>query len=157
MISAPGTERLKAVLDTNIYIAAFAYPEGRNAAVWNAAVGGRYELVVSPAIIRETAKVLRRDFAWRGDRVQKAIRVIAQTARIIIPHSVLNVVTADPDDNRILECAVDGEADIIVSNDHHLLNLRTYAAIPIVACTGTRRATGQLGRFVTQIHRGGEV
>jgi hypothetical protein len=75
MIPAPGTERLKAVLDTNICIAAFAYPEGRNAAVWNAAVDGRYELVVSPAIIRETAKVLRGDFAWREDRVQKAIRV----------------------------------------------------------------------------------
>jgi len=58
MIPAPGTRHLKAVPDTNIYIAAFAYPEGRNAAVWNAAVSGRYELVVSPAIVRETAKVL---------------------------------------------------------------------------------------------------
>jgi|SRR5580658_1113202 predicted nucleic acid-binding protein len=75
-----GTGRLKAVLDTNIYIGAFAYPQGRNSAVWNAAVDGRYELVVSPAIIRETAKVLRRDFAWRDDRVQRAIRVVAETA-----------------------------------------------------------------------------
>ena len=49
--------QFKAVLDTNIYIAAFANPKGRNAAVWNAAVDGRYELVVSPAIIREMAKV----------------------------------------------------------------------------------------------------
>jgi uncharacterized protein len=142
MIPAPGTEHLKAVLDTNIYIAAFAYPEGRNAVVWNAAVDGRYELVVSPAIIRGMAKVLRRDFAWRDDRVRKGIRVVAQTARIIIPHSVLNVVTADPDDNRILECAVDGKADIIVSNDHHLLDLRVYSAIPIVAGVDFRRALG---------------
>jgi putative PIN family toxin of toxin-antitoxin system len=130
MILAPGTERLKAVLETNIYIAAFAHPKGRNAAVWNAAVDGRYELVVSPAIIRETAKVLRGDFAWQEDRVQKAIREVAQVAHIIVPHSVLSVVTADPDDNRILECAMDGKADIIVSNDHHLLDLRMYAAIP---------------------------
>ena len=105
MSPAPGNEVLSAVLDTNIYIAAFANPKGRNAAVWNAAVDGRYELVVSPAIIRETAKVLRRDFAWREDRVQLAIRVVAQTARIIVPHSVIGAVAADPDDNRILECA----------------------------------------------------
>jgi len=69
MSPALGKEVLNAVLDSNIYIAAFAYPKGRDAAVWNAAVDGRYQLVVSPAIIRETAKVLRRDFAWREDRV----------------------------------------------------------------------------------------
>ena len=69
MSPALGKEVLNAVLDTNTYIAAFAHPKGRNAAVWNAAVDGRYQLVVSPAIIRETAKVLRRDFAWREDRV----------------------------------------------------------------------------------------
>jgi len=139
MIPAPGTEPLKAVLDTNIYVAAFANPKGPNAAVWNAAIDGRYELLVSPAIIRETAKVLRRDFAWREDRVQVVIRVVAQTARIIVPRSALSVVTADPDDNRILECALDGRADIIVSNDHHLLDLRTYAAMPIVAGVDFRR------------------
>ena len=142
MSPAPGNEVLSAVLDTNIYIAAFAHPKGRNAAVWNAAIDGRYQLVVSPAIIRETAKVLRRDFAWREDRVQMAIRVVAQTARIIVPHIVLDVVAADPDDNRILECAVDGRADIIVSNDHHLLDLRMYAAIPIVAGVDFRRTLG---------------
>jgi uncharacterized protein len=102
----------------------------------------RYELVVSPAIIREMAKVLRRDFGWREDRVQMAIRVVAQNARVVVPHSVLSVVTADPDDDRILECALDGKADIIVSNDHHLLDLRTYAAIPIVAGVDFRRTLG---------------
>jgi len=53
-----------------------------------------------------------------------------------------SAVAADPDDNRILECAVDGKADIIVSNDHHLLGLRMYAAIPIVAGVDFRRTLG---------------
>jgi predicted nucleic acid-binding protein len=68
--------------------------------------------------------------------------VVAQVARNVVPRSVLNVVAADPDDNRILECAVDGNADIIVSNDHHLLDLRTYAAIPVVAGVDFRRTLG---------------
>ncbi len=55
---APGAAPLKVVLDTNIYIAAFAYPKGRNAALWIAALKGRYRLLVSPAIIRELAEVL---------------------------------------------------------------------------------------------------
>jgi predicted nucleic acid-binding protein len=97
---------------------------------------------VSPVIIRETAKVLRRDFAWRDDRVQRAIRVVAQTARIVVTRSVLSVVTADPDDDRILECALDGKVDIIVSNDHHLLDVKIYAAIPIMAGVDFRRTLG---------------
>ena len=129
MSPAPGAERLKAVLDTNIYVAAFGYPKGRSALLWNAACQGRYELLVSPAIIREMARVLRFDFAWRDDRV-------------IATNTVLSVVTSDPDDNRILECAVDGKADIIVSNDHHLLDLKICASIPIVAGPDFRRILG---------------
>ena len=50
--------------------------------------------------------------------------------------------TADPADDRILECAVDGKADLIVSNDHHLLNLGSYRDIPIVAGPDFRRTLG---------------
>ncbi len=144
MTPAPGAERLRAVLDTNIYIAAFAYPKGRHAGLWAAVLGERYELLVSPAIIREMARVLRFDFAWQDDRVQNTIRVVAQAARVIAPRTALKVVTADPDDDRILECAVDGKADIIVSNDHHLLDLKAHAGIPIVTGLDFRRTLGLL-------------
>jgi putative PIN family toxin of toxin-antitoxin system len=134
---------LKVVLDTNIYISAFAYPKGRNAVLWTAARQGKYLLLVSPAIIREIAKVLRRDFAWQDEGVQEAIRLVVQVAHAITAGgSALNVVKADPDDNRILECAVDGKADIIVSNDHHLLDLTSYRHIPIIAGLDFRRTLG---------------
>jgi predicted nucleic acid-binding protein len=74
--------------------------------------------------------------------VQKAIRVVAQIARVIVPPTVLSVVTADPDGNRILERAVDGRPDIVVSSDHRLLDLKTYAAIPIAAGVDFRRTLG---------------
>src|SRR6266851_215548 len=100
MSHAPGAERLKAVLDTNIYIAAFQYPKGRNAVLWQAALAGRYRLLVSPAIIRETAQVLRNDFGWEDERIQKVIRTVADIAGkgLINPRTALNVVAADPDD-----------------------------------------------------------
>ncbi len=88
------------------------------------------------------ARVLHSDFAWQQDRVQTTIRVVAQIGRVIAPRTVLKVVTADPDDDRILECAVDGKADIIVSNDHHLLDLKTYSNIPIIAGPDFRRTLG---------------
>ena len=99
-------------------------------------VPGLVRLVVSPAIIREMARVLRFDFAWKDDFG------LSQVPHVIAPRTVLSVVSADPDDNRILECAVAGKADIIVSNDHHLLDLKICAGIPIVAEPDFRRTLG---------------
>jgi putative PIN family toxin of toxin-antitoxin system len=144
MSPAPGAERLRVVLDTNIYIAAFAFPKGRNAVLWRAVRRGQYLLLTSPAIIRETARVLRTDFGWQDDRVQKVIRRIVEVAGsgVFTPRATLRAVTADPDDNRILECAVEGRADLIVSNDHHLLDLKSWTGIPIVAGVDFRRTLG---------------
>jgi uncharacterized protein len=144
MNPAPGAERLKAVLDTNVYISAFQHPKGRNAVLWDAAIAGRFRLLVSPAIIQEMAGVLRADFEWQEDRVQNAVRIVARVAGkgIVIPRTWVHVVAADPDDNRILECAVDGKADLIVTNDHHLLDLKAYGGIPIIAGVDFRRTLG---------------
>ncbi|MGA2883182.1 MAG: putative toxin-antitoxin system toxin component, PIN family [Bryobacteraceae bacterium] len=142
MSLAPGAARLKAVLDTNVYISAFQCPKGRNVVLWDAALAGRFRLIVSPAIIQEMAGVLRADFNWPEDRVQNAVRIVARVAGkgIVMPHARVHVVAADPDDDRILECAVDGKADLIVSNDHHLLDLKEYSGIPIVRSVDFRRA-----------------
>lgn len=140
-----GAERLKDVLDTNIYIAAFQYPKGRTAVLWDAALAGGFRLLVSPAIIQEMAEVLRTDFKWPEERVQSAVRVVARVAGrwgIVIPFIQVHAVTADPDDNRILECAVDGKADLIVSNDRHLLDLKEYVGVPIIAGVDFRRTLG---------------
>jgi len=144
MSPAPVAERLKVVLDTNVYIASFAFPKGRTAVIWRAAREGRYHLLVSPAIIQETAGVLRSDFGWEDHRVQKAIRRVCDVAGdgIVVPRTAIRVVTSDPDDNRILECALDGKADIIVSNDHHLLDLKAYGGVPILAGVDFRRTLG---------------
>ena len=53
-------------------------------------------------------------------------------AEIIRPDLVLNVVEDDPDDDRVLECAVKGDADYIVTGDRHLLKLGVYEGISIV-------------------------
>lgn len=139
---ARGGECLKVVLDTNIYVAAFAFRKGRNAILWEAARKGRYELLVSPAVIRELARVLRSNFMWAEDRVQKAIRVVAEVGEVITPRTEVHAVIRDPDDNRILECAADGKADLIVSNDHHLVDLEVWNGIPIVAAVDFRRILG---------------
>jgi len=42
------------------------------------------------------------------------------------------VITEDPSDNRYLECALEGDAEYIVSGDQHLVQLATYQRIRIL-------------------------
>ena len=51
---------------------------------------------------------------------------------MVKPQIVLEAVLEDPDDNRVLECAVAGRSDYIVSGDRHLLKLKAHAGIPIL-------------------------
>ena len=55
-----------------------------------------------------------------------------RVAQIVEPEEALSVIVEDPDDNRVLECAVKSQADVIVSGDRHLLRLANYQGISIV-------------------------
>lgn len=131
MTSAPASG-LRAVLDTNVYLSAFAYPARPLAEVWRHAVRRRYTLLVSPAIIHEVGRTLRTVFDWDDTHVLAQLRLIVRVAEVIVPTITLQVITEDPADDRVLECAVAGHAAFIVSGDRHLRKLRRYQNIPIV-------------------------
>jgi uncharacterized protein len=114
-------------------------PNGPRAKVRAAARDGAFHLLASRSIIAEVARVLRDDFCWDDILIQRALRRIAQIGEVVAIRSRIDIITADPDDNRILECAVDGRANLIVSNDRHLLNLSSWAGIPIIAAPDFRR------------------
>lgn len=131
MNPASGGE-LRVVLDTNVYISAFAHPERPIYHVWRHALERRYQLLISSAIVNELADVLRTDFHWEERRLRRRIRLVTRVGTIITPYIALNVIPDDPDDDRILECAVAGRANLIVSGDRHLRRLRVYEGIPII-------------------------
>ena len=61
-------------------------------------------------------------------------RVVLDTNTLVIPHQTLSVVKKDEDDNRILECGVEGKAQYIISGDkRHLLSLKQYQGIKILS------------------------
>jgi len=62
-----------------------------------------------------------------------AIRAkLTGVAAIVEPTAVLDAVVDDPDDNRVIECAVEGQAGCIVRGDRHLLMLDSYESLPIM-------------------------
>jgi putative PIN family toxin of toxin-antitoxin system len=112
--------RLRIVLDSNVYVSAFTNPQSGLFRIWLAALEYRYTLLVSPAIVNELAGVLRGRFAWDDEQVVRPMKLLTKVAEIIIPKITIEEVPEDADDNRILECAVAGKADLIVSGDRHL-------------------------------------
>jgi uncharacterized protein len=132
MNSASDGALLRAVVDTNVYISAFLYPQRAIFQIVQQAARRQYHLVISPAIIREVGRVMREDLGWEEDARIRHLKTIVKAAEIVIPRFTLDVIREDPPDNRILECAVEGRANLIVSGDRHLRRLKIYQGIPIV-------------------------
>jgi putative PIN family toxin of toxin-antitoxin system len=143
MSTAPGGD-IRAVLDTNVLVSAFIGPSGQVVQLWQAAGEWRYRLLVSPAIIREVAHVLRDDFRWEEHRIVRHSKLLTRTGELIVPRTTLDAIRSDPDDNRILECAVEGKADVIVSGDRHLRDLKSYQGIPIIRPIDFLRTLGAM-------------
>lgn len=74
----------------------------------------------------------RPKFGLGDDEVQAALAALVQTAEVVDVTSDLRVVEADPDDDAVLCAAHDGRADVIVSGDRHLLDLKEWQGIRIM-------------------------
>lgn len=123
---------MRVVADTNIYISALNFG-GTAEEVLALARARAITLVVSPAILAEIEGVLVRKFDWPGKRARQAVRAIQDCAELVRPEQSVHVVTDDEPDNRILECALEGHADAIITGDRHLRQLRTFQAVPMLA------------------------
>jgi len=141
MTTAPAN-KLRVVFDTNVYFSAFTSPKGPPFRSWQEAVKGGFILLVSPAILRELAHVLRDVLKWQEDDIVEQLKLVAKVAEIIIPTIMLREIAEDPDDDRILECALAGHADLIVSGDRHLRKLKSFRNIGIVQPTDFLRTLG---------------
>ncbi len=140
-MSAAKPASLKVVLDTNVYFSAFSN-RGVPYQLWQRALHGDYRLFISPPLMRELADVLRNDLTWSEVEIVAQLKLLSRVASVVIPTETLNVVVNDPDDDRILECAVAGNADLIVSGDHHLTKLRSYRDIGIIRPADLLRTLG---------------
>ncbi len=123
---------LRIVADTNVYISAlnFAGTADEVLALGRARI---IEIFISRAILEEIEGVLLRKFRWTAPRTREAIRAIRNFAVIVDPVEVIDILTEDEPDNRILECASAAGAALIVTGDQHLLRLGSFRDIRITS------------------------
>lgn len=98
---------------------------------------GQFILLTSKAIISEVKRVLhyprvQKKYHLTDNEIKQVIRNLIKYAVITPGELKLNVIKEDPSDNEILACAVEGEADFIISGDKDLKELNIYRGIRII-------------------------
>ncbi len=123
----------KVVLDTNILISALGWT-GKPRKIFDMCVDGQSELIISQKQIDELAKVLDYPkFNFTQEQKDTFLAIILKLATLVEIEREINAINEDPADNAILEAAVAGNADYIISGDPHLLKLRQFEKIRILS------------------------
>lgn len=122
---------IRVVFDTNVYISALMFG-GPPGSLLDLALLQSFLVIISPPLLDELDEKLRLKFEVPAEDTAIIRAKLESIAKIVSPDMVLHVIADDPDDNRVLECAIEGSADYIVTGDRHLLKLGSYEAISIV-------------------------
>ena len=124
-------EKIRVVLDTNIYVSSVFWL-GKPHQIVELAVNGKIQAFTSTQILEELERVLKRDFLEDHDFIESQIALILEYSKIVKSANTIQAIKDDPDDNKIIECAVTANADYIVTGDPHLLNLKEFHLTKIV-------------------------
>ena len=125
---------MRIVLDTNIMVSAMGWKEGKPRRILDSCINKENQLLESIDLIQEFIKVIARpmfDFVPRDEK-KGFINIVLNNSTIVEPVRKMAIVKDDPADNKVIECAVEGKADYIISGDKHLLKLKKFKNIGIV-------------------------
>lgn len=126
---------MRVVLDTNVLVS-FLLTRGRTiSAILDGWERGSFEVLTSPALVAEARDTLEKPALRQRIRPEAAralLEALERDATCTPGDLELPGITPDPDDDAVVACAVEGNADVIVSRDAHLLDLKEYQGIRIV-------------------------
>src|SRR3989338_11404400 len=80
-------------------------------------------------ILTEYQKVLKRDFGFSDKEITEIIEKVLSFITLVNPAIKIDIVKDDPDDNKIVECALESKSNYIITYDNHLLKLKEYKGI----------------------------
>ena len=121
---------MRVVLDTNVLISALLF-DGNPEKLVIATLAGSEQLVLSAYIITETTRILETKFKVRPDNLKLLQQLLTEAEQVYF-EPFLHIVTNEPN-NRIVETAVKGQANYIVTGDKPLLALKQYKSVKIIS------------------------
>jgi len=124
---------VRVVLDTNVLISALLF-DGIPERIFLAGLRGEIQLLTSLSLLEELGRVLKDKFKIDVHTVAHTIELVRSVAEIVEVKSRIRVILHPDGDNRVLECAGDGKADVLVTGDtKHILPLSKYKGARILS------------------------
>jgi len=126
---------LKAVPDVNIHVSALIKPDGHSAQILDRI--GEFVSYTSESMLKDTERALHYDRILRKyqlteEAVAQYLQRLRRSHAVVTGAYEVHGVAPDPDDDKIIACALDAGADYIITGDPHLLNLKQYRGIQII-------------------------
>ena len=123
----------RVVLDTNVLLSALGFEGKETVKIWELAQAGRIHVFVSAFILWELERNLVKKAAFTSAEARALVAGVLQVARTVAPVVAIQVIKRKDSDNRILECAVAANADVLVTgNMRDLLPLASFQGIKIL-------------------------
>jgi putative PIN family toxin of toxin-antitoxin system len=130
---AESKSKPKVVIDTNVFVSGLTF-KGNPREVLDLIWRGDIEACISSFILREFEETLKKDFGWDRDQIKHIIEKIKSKTTRVHPKSKVSIIKEKDDDNLILECAIEGKVQYLISGDRkHLLPLKEYQRTQIVS------------------------
>ncbi len=119
-------------LDTNVLLSATLWDGSVAQKLLFDLINKATKIYISPEILSEYQKVLKRDFDFSDKEITEITEKIMLFVTIVHPNQKIDFVEEDPSDNIIIECAVESGSEYIITYDQHLLKLKEYKEIKII-------------------------
>ena len=123
---------MRVVFDTNIFVSAFVVPGILAEKAVLKIIEGEDILLLSKEILDELLSILSTKFSRDREEISRVAVIISEMVEWVKPNIRISVLKDEPD-NRILECAASGEADIIVTGDKEMLRLKVYEKTKVIS------------------------
>ena len=118
--------------DTNVLLSATLWDGSVAQKLLFDLIRQRIKIYSTTEILSEYQEILRRDFNFSDEEVSEIMEKVLAFVTLVSPQTKIKAVKDDPDDDIIIECALESESKYIITYDKHLLNLKEFRGIRII-------------------------
>ena|SRR3989338_8664433 len=118
--------------DTNFLISSSMWDNSVAHKLLLSLIENNVKIYTTKEILEEFSKVLKRDFKYNNEEVTERVNTVLSFVNLIIVRNKINIVKEDPDDNKIIECAIESDSEYILTYDNHLLKIKEYKSVKIL-------------------------